>query len=422
MPSPRRHRGFGSAFRHPSSIREMQLNDDTGDDTESVVSHRSRMSARSHGSTYSTNTSPSKRSSRDTQKKSSGPKKEFPLVLLHCTLLPPSNNHIGAACDKDLFTAILPEPYRQRWTQLQEKLSSAELQSRGILLPHPQEEYEVLEERLLEALELEKPRIQNSHFVDRAADSGFESGSQTDSDEEKCPDCGKHLSTAAEKRWEIKVYAANGLMRGAAWTAAWQDMEKVDVEISMWMPEEIRREVATRVDALRAAEEEANLQDTPQAEENYDRRQSYERPTPQPEYPRRPASTVGVFQDRRNIAIVLLSIMVLAYAMVHVWAPMQAQPKSPSSPQIASSRVDTRVVTSTEIWTTTVAAPEISTSLQIMHAEESLGSGQDQIREIDLSETAAAQVTELPDQRDTGSTVVAASSHNDGENIWATPD
>ncbi|ETN37542.1 uncharacterized protein HMPREF1541_07164 [Cyphellophora europaea CBS 101466] len=378
-PSPRRNRGFGSAFRHPSSIREMQLNDDTGDDTESVMSHHrsgSRMSVRSHGSSYSTNTSPSKRSSRSAQKRGSGLKKEFPLVLLHCTLLPPANNWLGPACDKDLFAALLPEPYRQRWTQLQDRLGSAELRSRGILLPHPQEDYELLEERLLEALELERPRIQSNHYLEHAGDSGFESGSQTESDvdvEDKCPDCGKHLRTVADKKWEIKVFAANGLMRGAAWSAAWRDMEKVDVEIGMWMPEDIRQEMDTRLDALKAAQEEAEVQQEQrhdQAEGMFkDRRHSYERQDPDrhapaPEaVPRHeastPQSTLQLFvQDRRNIAIVILSILVLVYAVLNA----RGQGAS-SAPAGANKAPNTTHITSTEVWTTTIVAHDETTSL-----------------------------------------------------------
>lgn len=377
-PSPRRHRGFASAFRHPSSIREMQLNDDTGDDTESVVSHRSRMSIRSHHSSYSTNTSPSKRSSRSAQKKGSGLKKEFPLVLLHCTLLPPASNCLGPSCDKDLFAAILPEPYRQRWMQLQERLGSAELRSRGILLPHPQEEYDLLEERLLEALELEQPRIQSSHYFEQGGDSGFESGSQTDSEDadDKCPDCGKHLRTRLDKKWEIKVFAANGLMRGAAWTAAWRDMEKVDVEIGMFMPEEVRREVDTRLEALQAAEAEATMENTPDdREEVYERRRSFERQAPQPEHavhvarsePQPGVTATQLFlQDRRNIAIIILSFLVLAYAVLNARGHEQSQTKDPAAPASLASAIDTTVITSTEVWTTTLIEQDVPSSSSAM--------------------------------------------------------
>lgn len=398
-PSPRRQRGFASAFRNPSSIREMQLNDDTGDDTESVMSHRSRMSVRSHQSSYSTNTSPSKRSSRSAQKKGSSLKKEFPLVLLHCTLLPPTSNCLGPSCDKDLFAAILPEPYRQRWMQLQDRLGSAELRSRGILLPHPQEEYDMLEERLLEALELEQPRIQGSHYLDHAGDSGFESGSQTDSEvdpEDKCPDCGKHLRSRIDKKWEIKVFAANGLMRGAAWSAAWRDMEKVDVEIGMAMPDEVRREVDTRLEALQAAEAEASMQNMTDGREETiyeERRRSFEREAPQPEpdiHVAQPAPQTGMtaaqlfLQDRRNIAIIILSFLVLAYAVLHARGPGKAPIKDPAAPAPLAS-AGTTVITSTEIWTTTHVAHDMPSGSSVA---PSLSDGTTSDQEVPTSKPA----------------------------------
>lgn len=377
--SPRRQRGLASAFRNPSSIIDMQLNDDTGDDTESVVSHHrrsgSRMSVRSHGSNHS---SPCKRGSRSLQsspKKSSGLRKEFPLVLLHCTLLQPSGKLLAPTCDNDLFAALLPDGYRQRWIQLQDKLSSAELKSRGILLPHPQEDYELLEERLLEALELETPRIQGAHFDDKGVDSGFESGSQTGSDsDDRCPDCGKQVDKV-ERNWEIKVFAANGLMRGAAWSAAWRDMEKVDVEIGLFMPEDVRREVNTRLEALHAAEEEARMQEAaatsmhadlevnelPREDEVHESMpsQHYEPRSAampevraQPVSERRPSPIDQFFQDRRNIVIILLSITVAVYAF------LTSRAGATSSLVAPTQQIDTTVVTSTAVWTTTVTTHE----------------------------------------------------------------
>ena len=368
-PSPRRQRGLASGFRNPSSIIDMQLNDDTADDTESVVSHHrrsgSRMSVRSQGSNQS---SPSKRGSRSAHsspKKSSGLRKEFPLVLLHCTLLPSTNNWMGPACDNDLFAALLPDGYRQRWVQLQDKLSSNEVKSRGILLPHPQEDYELLEERLLEALELETPRIQGAHFDDKGADSGFESGSQTgsDADDDKCPDCGKCLGRA-ERRWEIKVFAANGLMRGAAWTAAWRDMEKVDVEIGLWMPEDVRREVSTRLEALHAAEQESRMEEAAREEEHISdqsprfgneedsrvHQQSVHEPVP--------SLIALIFQDRKSTAVLLISVLVAVYALLTTRAGMQSH--TPAIVEHVPSAADTTTITSTAVWTTTVVAHEPS--------------------------------------------------------------
>jgi hypothetical protein len=361
---------------------EMQLNDDTGDDTESVVSCHvrsgSRMSVRSHGSGYS---SPSKRGTRSvgsSPKKSSGLRKEFPLVLLHCTLLPPANNWISPSCPKDLFAALLPDGYRQRWIQLHDKLSSSEVKLRGILLPHPQDDYELLEERLLEALELESPRVQGSHFDDKGADSGFEDGSQTESDaDDKCPDCGKQIGKR-ERKWEIKVFAANGLMRGAAWTAAWRDMEKVDVQVDVFMPEDVRREVNTRLEALQAAEEEAQMEEeatsttaaqhphsAPVHESRRDGRpqERYEERTPlQAQHPGvrvpRPSSAIELLlQDRKNVVILLLSIVVAVYAIV---LPRLGHLKE-QSPSVAShnNAQTLTAVPNTATWSTTGISREL---------------------------------------------------------------
>jgi hypothetical protein len=62
-----------------------------------------------------------------------------------------------------------------------------------------------------------------------------------------CPDCEGHMRLpgkgvgSGKRRFDIKIYAANGLMRSGAWAAAWREMERVDVEIDVWMPEDLRR-------------------------------------------------------------------------------------------------------------------------------------------------------------------------------------
>lgn len=59
----------------------------------------------------------------------------------------------------------------------------------------------------------------------------------------------------------MKVFAANGLMRSAAWTAAWSDMESVDVEILPWISEHMRRELDERMEQERASQEVAHKED-----------------------------------------------------------------------------------------------------------------------------------------------------------------
>lgn len=152
-------------------------------------------------------------------------------------------------------------------------MKNAEVKQRGILIAHPRDEYDLLEERLLEALELERPRIRKGHYIGASksdSDSGFESSSQNGTDDgletedrdsqnvkDKCPDCGTPVGCKIEqdRKWEIKIFAANGLMRSGAWSAAWKQMEKIDVEVAVWMPEDVRFEVEERLKALQAMEE-----------------------------------------------------------------------------------------------------------------------------------------------------------------------
>ncbi|KIV81730.1 hypothetical protein PV11_03893 [Exophiala sideris] len=261
--SSRGAREYRSVFRHPSSVKALQMNDEVMSDTQSVLRHRrseSVMSSYSHRSLHSAHTSPTKRSSRSQRTSSSKPssnlRKEFPLVLLHCTLLPPTLLSQSTAHEDSLIQELLPEDYKKRWTTLHNKLvEDVEVRTRGILIPHPKEDYELLEERLLESLDLEIPRIRHNHYYPsdaNSADSGFESGSVTEEEAEvegsKCPDCGRRVPPGAESRkWEVKVFAANGLMRAGAWSAAWQEMEKVDVEVKVWLPEEVRRDLEAKL-------------------------------------------------------------------------------------------------------------------------------------------------------------------------------
>lgn len=272
--------GYLSAFRNPSSVRALQLESEWADSDASSLrySRRSpkapRVGSRSPGSAHS---SPAKRLSRPAtpRAQSSKLKKEFPLVLLHCSLLPPAATAYGPLVADEILQAVLPEQYRKRWKTLQDKVvKNNEVKQRGVLIPHPREDYELLEELLLESLELERPRIRRGHFLGPRksgdSDSGFESSSQNGTDEasdtedkhdlenhHRCSDCGIAVSRKVEQdhHWEIKVYAANGLMKGPAWAAAWEEMEKVDVEVGIWMPEGVRTEVEERLKALKAMEE-----------------------------------------------------------------------------------------------------------------------------------------------------------------------
>ncbi|KAJ5382308.1 hypothetical protein N7517_000219 [Penicillium concentricum] len=248
-----------AAFRKPSSVRAMQMHtEDEADDDDYLTPPRRRPGLRSR----SPGPSPLKRSPYHSPNASKHPKprKEAPLVLLHCTLLPPSIPVPGASDprNQDILEDELPAEYWKRWRRLQDRVGSGVLRDRGVLISHPEDLYDILEERLLESLELQRPRLQNGHFVgreDHSSGSGSEGDfsdigeSETDGEQgDECPDCGTHVRHGdSNRKWEIRVFAANGLMRAGAWAAAWRDMEKVDVEVGLWLPSDVRRGLEKRL-------------------------------------------------------------------------------------------------------------------------------------------------------------------------------
>ena len=201
------------------------------------------------------------------------PRQEAPLVLLHVTLLPlrwmwgdvinnidtvthkgtkAEHGRGGAGVKPDLSVPL--RSLREAWRQLQDRVGDTVLE-RGILLPHPQNDYEVLEERLLEALDLPLRRrariLECGHYVGPANLSADDEFSQ---DEDSENEYGSHprssLSKADKRHWcatckseikfedlgpgkifRVKVYASNGLMRAGAWDACWKEMERVDIEV-----------------------------------------------------------------------------------------------------------------------------------------------------------------------------------------------
>ncbi len=180
-------------------------------------------------------------------------KKEYPLVLLHVTLLP-----LALSYSPEVLESVLPGYMLENWKLLQEKATETVLE-RGILIPHPREDYDLLEERLMESLELKLPRILKcGHFhlepdeEAELADLDADAFDDEDDDVDICDDCGRRVrdgrfgSGTGSRRWDIKVYAANGLMRAGAWGAAWREMERVDVEILPWMEEDMKRELELR--------------------------------------------------------------------------------------------------------------------------------------------------------------------------------
>ncbi|KAK0937494.1 hypothetical protein LTR29_010932 [Friedmanniomyces endolithicus] len=250
------------SFMRPESVRRMQMSSPppfrSSPRQSSVLRHgsgRSRMgTSRSRGS-------PRSRRQASERNESYGgmmPDAEFPLVLLHVTLLP-----VVLPWSSEAVQDLLPESVRAGLQLLRSKVTETML-VRGLLIPHPGPEYEVLEERLLEGLELREERVTRcGHFRgeggrDSAASAVSSDGDGSDSglgssveglvaDEEVCLTCSSPVKTsrsgvgAGRQKWSIRVYAANGLMRAPAWAAAWNEMESVDVEILPWIADETRQ-------------------------------------------------------------------------------------------------------------------------------------------------------------------------------------
>jgi hypothetical protein len=231
-------------FRTPSSVRALQMSSPTPSLFSSPRSSKRHLPTVSRiGTPTSFSHSPSKNRTPTRFKA----KKEYPLVLLHVTVLPLTWNYSHIISSPELSVSL--QRVKENWRLLQEKLGDTVLE-RGILLPHPQDSYEMLEERLLEALELPvRPRariLKCGHYMgpetpssDEEGKGYFEDGVKPEADRRWCDICGRDVrlegvDTAGregEKRFRIKIYASNGLMRAGAWAACWREMERVDVEI-----------------------------------------------------------------------------------------------------------------------------------------------------------------------------------------------
>lgn len=248
-------------FRSPSSARTMQRSSPTS----SIYSSSTRPAKRQSGvATDSRRGSPTASAQfsaggRTTPSRFKHPE-PAPLVLLHVTLLPlrwvygDVINHFESRKLQPLsFSSEGLKNLRGAWRQLQDRLGDTEME-RGILLPHPQNDYEVLEERLLEALELPLRRrariLECGHYLGPSNEMTI-----SDDIEEDCEDISADEQTGAggkkakrhwckscrgdinyqklgsERVFRIKVYASNGLMSAGAWDACWREMERVDIEV-----------------------------------------------------------------------------------------------------------------------------------------------------------------------------------------------
>jgi hypothetical protein len=181
-------------------------------------------------------------------------KKEYPLVLLHVTVLPLTWTYAHVISSLDLPPSL--QGVKENWRLLHEKLGDTVLE-RGILLPHPQDSYEVLEERLLEALELPvRPSVRIlkcGHYMGPEMPSSDEEGRDEYPGSEGrrwCDICGRDvkidnsgMDLSGERRFRVKIYASNGLMRAGAWAAAWREMERVDVELEPFVEPSLAMEL-----------------------------------------------------------------------------------------------------------------------------------------------------------------------------------
>lgn len=230
------------------------------------------------------------------------PPEPAPLVLLHVTLLPlrwawadvvagvtPSAKE---DTDADPLVSDKVKTLREAWRLLVDRMGDTVLE-RGILLPHPQNDYEVLEERLLEAMELPLRRrariLECGHYLgpanemnivedDDEEDTGGQTGAYSvyAGREAKhwCATCKgdvKLESLGPGKVYRIKVYASNGLMKAGAWAACWREMERVDVEVVPILEPDVQDElerIAARQHQERMEREAAEAADEEHSEDD----------------------------------------------------------------------------------------------------------------------------------------------------------
>ncbi|KAI0806524.1 hypothetical protein GGR55DRAFT_212425 [Xylaria sp. FL0064] len=265
-------------FRTPSDVRAMQMSSPTG----SV--YGSPRSSKKHFPTVSRLGTPSASAQYSPKRKSTPPRfktrQEAPLVLLHVTLLP--LRWMWGDLVNNLDPVEMSEQaktLRNSWRILQDRVGDTVIE-RGILLGHPQNDYEVLEERLLEALDLPVRRrariLECGHYLGPANEASLvEDESEDDYDKPPpsqsstkrhwCATCKSEIRydpLGVDKIFRVKVYASNGLMRAGAWEACWKEMERVDVELEPIIEPAVQDEIVR----LAAAQQEREIAQQEEAE------------------------------------------------------------------------------------------------------------------------------------------------------------
>ncbi|KAI5288164.1 hypothetical protein KEM52_001278, partial [Ascosphaera acerosa] len=196
---------------------------------------------------------------------------ELPLILLHCTLLPPSLclNPALPPPSEQALRASLPENTLQHWKMLEHTvMASGVLRDRGMLISHPEGDYAALECRIYDSLGLD--------------------GSLFD----------------------MRVYAANGLMREGAWRAAWREMEKIDVEICLDLSVERRRELEKAIIEETDRVSSTTVMGQP-AKGDDALTSSRHRPTASPHQ-----WAIHMIGDAKNGALIMLGLLVCYMAML----------------------------------------------------------------------------------------------------------
>ncbi|KAB5585557.1 pathway-specific nitrogen regulator, partial [Coniochaeta sp. 2T2.1] len=272
-------------FRTPSDVRAIQMSSPTPSVFNGASPRSAKRNVLSGGG--SAQYSPKGRTPTRFLKKRDDP----PLVLLHVTLLPlrwvwgevvdglDSATGFGFKASDELTRLM------DAWRQLQDRVGDTVLE-RGVLLPHPQYDYEVLEERLLEALELPVRRrariLECGHYLGPGND--VEEGESESEQEDEydvqtgrfgrkekrhwCTTCKgeiKYESLGEGRVFRVKVYASNGLMKAGAWEACWKEMERVDVEVEPLVGAGLHRELE-RLAVCQVEEEERRQREADEEE------------------------------------------------------------------------------------------------------------------------------------------------------------
>ncbi|KAL9095026.1 MAG: hypothetical protein Q9165_002628 [Trypethelium subeluteriae] len=202
-----------------------------------------------------------------------------PLVLLHTTVLQSAEPEFSDALLSEVLPSKVLNTYKASRATLTQKIGPV-VRQRGILLRHPRDDFNELLERIMTSLDLENTAEVSSddenddpdpehqrRTCGQKCDSSDESEDDQDSDdtvcetycptpqlsrrpgesERICSTCGRPRrflrirENTVSNQYDVKVYAANGLIGHQVWEAVWQEMERVDVEINVALPEKWRR-------------------------------------------------------------------------------------------------------------------------------------------------------------------------------------